>query len=63
MGARDAHRLLGAIAVLSEYEGAIKGALQATQGDARDHARVCRALRFLVDGYSGPPARPGATLE
>ena len=63
LGARDAHRLLGAIAVLSEYEGVIKGALEATQGDERDHARLCRALRYLVDAYPGPPSRSQAPLD
>ena len=63
LGARDAHRLLGALGVLADYEGAIKCALEATEGDERDHARVCRALRFLVDGSSAPAQGPGATLE
>ena len=62
LGARDAHRLLGALAVLTDYERAIKGALETTHGDESDHARLCRALRFLVDAYPGPP-RPEASLD
>jgi hypothetical protein len=54
---------LGALGVLADYEGAIKGALEATEGNQHDHARICRALRFLVDGSSAPAQGRGATLE
>lgn len=48
--ARDAQRLFGALATLADYEGPIKDALDAGGNYRDDHAHVCHALRYLVDG-------------
>jgi hypothetical protein len=50
LNGRDARRLFAALCALADYEGQVKDALGEAGHSENDHAHVCDALRFLVDG-------------